>query len=109
MRVRIALTHRGPDGRRRRSRGERRDEVGAARVEDVRARARSRSTRGDGIRFRWISGYHNIRRVSGPSFTKVKSRDRGTVRRTFPTIGRYRLVCTIHRDLGMYLTVRVKR
>jgi plastocyanin len=64
---------------------------------------------GDGIRFKWISGYHNIRRVSGPSFTKVKSRSTGTVRRTFPTIGRYRLVCTIHRDLGMYLTVRVKR
>jgi plastocyanin len=64
---------------------------------------------GDGIRFKWISGYHNIRRVSGPSFTKVKSRSTGTVRRTFPAIGRYRLVCTIHRDLGMYLTVRVKR
>ena len=64
---------------------------------------------GDGIRFRWISGYHNIRRVSGPSFTRVRERDRGTVRRTFPKVGRYRLVCTIHRDLGMYLTVRVKR
>ena len=64
---------------------------------------------GDGIRFRWISGLHNIRRVSGPSFTKIRSRDRGTVRRTFPTAGRYRLVCTLHRDLGMYLTVRVRR
>ena len=64
---------------------------------------------GDGIRFRWISGYHDIRRVSGPSFTKVKARTTGSVRRTFPAIGRYRLVCTIHRDLGMYLTVRVKR
>ncbi len=64
---------------------------------------------GDGIRFRWISGYHNIRRASGPSFTAVRSRSTGTVRRTFPTIGRYRLVCTIHRDLGMYLTVRVRR
>jgi plastocyanin len=63
---------------------------------------------GDGIRFRWISGLHNIRRVSGPSFLKVRSRDRGTVRRAFPTVGRYRLVCTLHRDLGMYLTVRVK-
>jgi plastocyanin len=39
----------------------------------------------------------------------VKARTTGSVRRTFPTIGRYRLVCTIHRDLGMYLTVRVKR
>lgn len=64
---------------------------------------------GDGIRFRWMAGYHNIRRVSGPSFTTVKSRSTGAVRRTFRTIGRYRLVCTIHRDLGMYLTVRVKR
>lgn len=63
---------------------------------------------GDGIRFQWISGFHDIRRVSGPSFTKVASRDHGTVRRTFPKVGRYRLVCTIHRDLGMYLTVRVK-
>jgi plastocyanin len=63
---------------------------------------------GDGIRFRWISGLHNIRRVNGPAFTKIKSRDRGTVRRTFTTAGRYRLVCTLHRDLGMYLTVRVK-
>ncbi len=64
---------------------------------------------GDGIRFKWISGYHNARRVSGPSFTTVKSRSTGTVRRTFPKVGRYRLVCTIHRDLGMYRTVRVKR
>jgi plastocyanin len=63
---------------------------------------------GDGIRFRWISGLHNIRRVSGPSFAKVKSRDRGVVRRVFGTVGRYRLVCTLHRDLGMYLTVRVR-
>ena len=61
------------------------------------------------IRFRWVSGFHNIRRVSGPSFTRIKSRDRGTVRRAFTEVGRYRLVCTIHRDLGMYLTVRVKR
>ena len=29
---------------------------------------------GDGIRFRWISGYHNIRRVSGPTFAKVRAR-----------------------------------
>jgi plastocyanin len=65
--------------------------------------------RGDGIRFRWMSGLHNIRRVSGPSFTKIKSRDRGTVRRSFTRIGTYRLVCTLHRELGMYLTVRVKR
>ena len=64
---------------------------------------------GDGIRFRWISGYHDIRRVSGPSFAKVRARTAGSVRRTFPTVGRYRLACTIHRDLGMYLTVRVKR
>jgi plastocyanin len=64
---------------------------------------------GDGIRFRWISGLHNVRRVSGPAFTKIRSRDRGTVRRTFTTVGRYRLVCTLHRDLGMYLTVRVRR
>ncbi len=63
---------------------------------------------GDGIRFRWMSGFHNIRRVSGPSFTKVKDREGGSVRRSFTKVGRYRLVCTLHRDLGMYLTVRVK-
>ena len=66
--------------------------------------------RGDAIRFRWVSGLHNIRRVSGPSFTRIKSRDRGTVRRALhDQVGTYRLVCTLHRDLGMYLTVRVKR
>ena len=65
--------------------------------------------RGDAIRFRWASGLHNIRRVSGPAFTRIKSRDRGTVRRAFTRVGTYRLVCTLHRDLGMYLTVRVKR
>jgi plastocyanin len=64
---------------------------------------------GDGIRFRWISGLHNIRRVSGPSFSRIPSRDRGSVRRAFTKVGRYRLVCTLHRDLGMYLTVRVRR
>lgn len=64
---------------------------------------------GDGIRFKWISGYHDVRRVSGPTFAKVRARSTGSVRRTFATVGRYRLVCTIHRDLGMYLTVRVKR
>lgn len=63
---------------------------------------------GDVVRFRWVAGLHNIRRVSGPSFVKVRSRDRGSVRRSFPAVGRYRLVCTLHRDLGMYLTVRVK-
>jgi plastocyanin len=64
---------------------------------------------GDGIRFKWISGYHDVRRVSGPTFAKVRARSTGSVRRTFDAAGRYRLVCTIHRDLGMYLTVRVKR
>ena len=73
----------------------------------VRARAPSRSTR-DKIRFRWVSGFHNVRRVSGPTFTKIESRDRGTVARAFTKTGRYRLVCTIHRNLGMFLTVRVK-
>ena len=64
--------------------------------------------RGDAIRFRWVTGFHNVRRVSGPSFTRISSRDRGTVKRTFTKVGRYRLVCSIHRDLGMFLTVRVK-
>jgi plastocyanin len=64
--------------------------------------------RGDAIRFRWVTGFHNVRRVSGPSFSRISSRDRGTVRRTFTKVGRYRLVCSIHRDLGMFLTVRVK-
>jgi plastocyanin len=64
--------------------------------------------RGDTIRFRWVSGFHNVRRVSGPSFTRISSRSSGSVRRTFTKVGRYRLVCSIHRDLGMFLTVRVK-
>ena len=65
---------------------------------------------GDGIRFKWISGYHNVRRVSGPTVREgARAASTGSVRRTFATVGRYRLVCTIHRDLGMYLTVRVKR
>ena len=64
--------------------------------------------RGEKIRFRWVTGFHNVRRVSGPSFTRISSRDSGTVKRTFTKVGRYRLVCSIHRDLGMFLTVRVK-
>jgi plastocyanin len=64
--------------------------------------------RGDAIRFRWVSGFHNVRRVSGPSFRRISSRDGGSVKRTFTKVGRYRLVCSIHRDLGMFLTVRVK-
>ncbi len=55
-----------------------------------------------------MAGFHNVRRVSGPSFTRISSRDRGSVKRTFTKVGRYRLVCSIHRDLGMFLTVRVK-
>ena len=64
--------------------------------------------RGDRIRFRWVTGFHNVRRVSGPAFRKIASRDRGSVTRAFTRTGRYRLVCSIHRDLGMYLTVRVR-
>jgi plastocyanin len=64
--------------------------------------------KGDAIRFRWVTGFHNVRRVSGPSFTRISSRDSGSVKRTFTKVGRYRLVCSIHRDLGMFLTVRVK-
>jgi plastocyanin len=64
--------------------------------------------RGDKIRFRWVTGFHNVRRVSGPAFKKIASRDRGAVTRAFTRTGRYRLVCSIHRDLGMFLTVRVK-
>ena len=64
--------------------------------------------RGDAIRFRWVTGFHNVRRVSGPAFRRIPSRDRGTVTRAFPKAGRYRLVCSIHRDLGMFLTVRVR-
>ena len=64
--------------------------------------------RGDKIRFRWVSGFHNVRRVSGPAFRKIASRQGGSVTRAFTRTGRYRLVCSIHRDLGMYLTVRVK-
>ena len=62
----------------------------------------------DKIRFRWVTGFHNVRRVSGPTFKKIGSRDRGTVTRAFTKTGRYRLVCSIHRNLGMFLTVRVK-
>lgn len=65
--------------------------------------------KGDRVRFSWAAGLHNVRRVSGPAFTKIRQRDRGTVQRTFSTVGRYRLVCSLHRDLGMYLTVTVKR
>jgi plastocyanin len=64
--------------------------------------------KGDAIRFRWVTGFHNVRRVSGPTFKRISSRGGGTVRRTFTKVGRYRLVCSIHRDLGMFLTVRVK-
>ena len=64
--------------------------------------------RGDKIRFRWVSGFHNVRRVSGPAFKKIASRQGGSVTRAFTKAGRYRLVCSIHRDLGMFLTVRVK-
>ena len=63
---------------------------------------------GDSLRFRWVSGFHNVRRVSGPAFRRIPSRDRGTVTRAFPKAGRYRLVCSIHRELGMFLTVRVR-
>jgi plastocyanin len=63
---------------------------------------------GDRIRFRWASGFHNVRRVSGPSFRRIASRDHGSVTRTFAKAGRYRLVCSLHRSLGMYLTVRVR-
>jgi plastocyanin len=62
----------------------------------------------DRLRFRWVSGFHNVRRVSGPPFKRISSRDRGSVTRAFRKAGRYRLVCSIHRDLGMFLTVRVK-
>jgi len=64
--------------------------------------------RGDKIRFRWVSGFHNVRRVSGPSFRRIASRSQGSVTRSFTRTGRYRLVCSLHRDLGMYLTVRVR-
>ena len=64
--------------------------------------------RGDKIRVRWVTGFHNVGRVSGPAFKRISSRDRGAVARAFTKTGRYRLVCSIHRDLGMFLTVRVK-
>ncbi len=64
--------------------------------------------KGDRIRFTWIAGFHNVRRVAGPSFRGIPSRSSGSVTRRFTAVGRYRLVCTWHRDIGMYLTVRVR-
>ena len=43
--------------------------------------------KGDKIRFRWVTGFHNVRRVSGPAFKRISSRDRGTVARAFTTDG----------------------
>jgi plastocyanin len=85
---------------------------GATRTVKLQSQAFSPKTitihRGDRIRFRWVSGFHNVRRVSGPVFKKIASRQGGSVTRTFTRTGRYRLVCSIHRNLGMFLTVRVK-
>jgi plastocyanin len=64
--------------------------------------------KGDRITFTWLAGYHNVRRVSGPAFKGIPSRTSGSVTRKFTAVGKYRLVCTWHRDIGMYLTVRVR-
>jgi plastocyanin len=63
--------------------------------------------KGDRIKFVWDDGLHNVKRRRGPSFRNIGDRDAGSVTRTFRSRGTYRLVCTLHLDLGMRLTVKV--
>ena len=65
------------------------------------------ANRGDTIRFRFVGDrMHNVRRVSGPSFRTVGTRDSGSVSRRVTRRGTIRLVCTLHSGMRMSLRVR---
>jgi plastocyanin len=65
------------------------------------------ANRGDTIRFRWTGkAPHNVVRTSGPAFTRIATRKRGTVSRRVSRRGTYRLTCTIHPGMNLVLRVR---
>jgi plastocyanin len=64
--------------------------------------------RGDTVRFRWVGDApHNVKRVSGPSFTNIGFKRRGAVvSRRLTRRGTLKLVCTIHAGMRQTITVR---
>ena len=69
-------------------------------------------SRGDKVAWRWKgSNAHNVtfRSVpSGASKPRSATKTSGRFARTFRKRGTYRYVCTIHQDLGMRGTVKVR-
>jgi plastocyanin len=65
-------------------------------------------TRGTTVRFRWTGDEpHNVVVTSGPVRFRTPVRRAGaTFARRFTRAGTYRIVCTLHDDMRMRLTVR---
>ena len=64
-------------------------------------------SKGTTVRFRWTGkNPHNVVRTSGPSFSQIGTRTKGSVSRKLSKKGTYKLVCSIHP--GMNLTIRVR-
>ena len=75
---------------------------------------KSRSvSRGDTVSWRWrrTDNPHNVRFRKVPSGTRKggsSTKSSGRFSRTFRKSGRYTYVCTIHEDIGMVGSVRVR-
>jgi plastocyanin len=63
----------------------------------------------DTVRWRWEGkNPHNVTVTSGPVKFHSSTKKSGTFTKKFTRKGTYRIVCTIHADSGMKMTLKVK-
>jgi plastocyanin len=66
---------------------------------------------GDTVKWGWegMTNPHNVTVVKGPAKFHSKTQTSGTFEKKLKKPGTYKIVCTIHRALGMKMTLKVKR
>jgi plastocyanin len=64
--------------------------------------------KGTKVSWKWAGGLpHNVTVTSGPAKFHSKTQTSGSYSHLFTKKGTYKLVCTIHKALGMKMTVKV--